>query len=175
MAELLKFFQHGHTYTFGPHIKQEITFVRPKLLRRTIDGRLILTDHLENLKYRSFIEGTELILSDRVQSWSEHSVSVDCLHRFKDTFDDVNDARRIILNRDPVPGSLQINGSQGILDRAQFDVNGRTIHLTFERREAGESYTLTYRPRLEMRLVDFKWHMEAYEKSAKWQLILEET
>lgn len=171
----LKIQCNGDSVKFDPTIKQTLSPIISRSFRRTIDDRLVSLNARREMKYKLLIEGQNLIPLDLINTWNEKNVFVDCIQRFRETQSIVCREGSITLSKYPVPSSVIVScrGMNGP-EQQNYRVSGQHLIVDSSRTDPTNSYEIIYRPRLEMRLIDFKWITKAYEKEVSWSLLLEE-
>lgn len=175
MNHLLKIECEGSILSFDASIKQTLMPALSQSFKRTIDGRLLSINLLGQTKYKSLIEGQDPILPDLVHAWGGKVLRVDCLQRLKELYTLNSDNDFITLSNNPVPSSVVVSYAKEKNEKPTYKVSGRHIFIAPSDTVDLTRYEISYRPCLEMRIVDFKWVSRAYEKEAHWCLFLEET
>jgi hypothetical protein len=135
-------------------------------LRRTINGALIYTGKVLTHKYRSLITCQDKATLALEGFWRGSELRVGCIQRlWQKTM-----GAQVLLERDPVVDSVfAINCNQEA--RKIEEVKGRKVVL--EEGFATEIY-VSYRPWLDMRVVNFSLITNEWGLSAGWRLELEE-
>ncbi|MBM3633394.1 MAG: hypothetical protein FJX03_06820 [Alphaproteobacteria bacterium] len=135
-------------------------------LRRTINGSLIYTGNTLSHKYRSLIlceDKTVLALDD---FWRGSEIRVGCIQPL---WQKVTNSQ-VLLERYPIEGSIfAITDQQK--DRQIQEIQGRKVIV---KREANEDVFLSYRPWLNMRVVNFAFMTNEWGLKSGWRLELEE-
>lgn len=174
MNHLLKIQCDGAMLSFDAGVKQTLMPTLSQSFKRTIDGRLLSTNLLRQMKYKSLIEGQDPILPDLVHAWGGKILRVDCLQRLKELHTIHSDNDFISLSNNPVPSSVVVSYAKENNEKPLYKVSGRDIIVSSSNTPHPNSYEISYRPCLDMHMVDFKWISKAYEKEAHWCLLLEE-
>lgn len=135
-------------------------------LRRTVNGSLVYTGTSKVHKYRSVISCEDKAAMALDGIWRGSAIRVGCIQRLWQKVE----GREIVLERDPVDGSIRI------IDQYQEggdiqDVVRRTITLASS---PLEQTFVSYRPWLDMRVVTFCLSTDEWGLKAGWRLELEE-
>lgn len=145
---------------------QYLMLIEAGALRRTINGKLIYTGKQTTHKYRSIITCEDKTSLAFEGVWRGSELRVGCIQRIWQKVS----GEQINLERDPIEGSIFAMTSQQ-QEREVIEVNGRTVVL------AGRSVDgcfVSYRPWLNMLVVQFSLMTNEWGLKSSWRLELEE-
>lgn len=145
---------------------QHLMPIESGMLRRTINGTLLYTGKAPTHKYRSVIscEDKESLAIEGI--WRGSEIRVGCIHRLWQK----RQGPEVILERDPVEGTVVVLNSSGQEKEAQEIIGRRVIVGELLDKEA----FVGYRPWLHMRVVTFSFMTNEWGLKAGWRLELEE-
>lgn len=145
---------------------QQLMPIEAGSLRRTINGKLIYTGQMGGRKYRSLIVCEDKASLAFEGLWRGEEVRVGCVHRLWQKVV----GGEATLERDPVGGS--VFGLAADQEEINIqEVRGRKVILASEIKDDA---FISYRPWLDMRVVDFSFSTNEWGLKAGWRLVLEE-
>ena len=145
--------------------KQTLIPIKKGELRRTVNGELAYTGHASHHKYRSVIKCRDKSAIAIDGLWQGGMITVGCIQRIGQTIS----GQSCTLDRQPVEGSLKCEDVDGKLIEIQQS-DGRDVTL----RETINNGYVTYRPVLQMRVLDFGYNVDEWDVRTGWYLALEE-
>jgi hypothetical protein len=145
---------------------QHLTPIETGRLRRTVNGKLIYTGNNVAHKYRSIITCEDKTAIAFEGFWRGSELRVGCIQRIWQKVS----GHETKLERDPIPGSVFAMTSQQQEMEVQA-INGRTV--TFSTRILDDLF-VSYRPWLDMLVVNFALMTNEWGLKVSWRLDLEE-
>lgn len=156
----------GFPPLFARGCVQQLMPIEAGTMRRTIEGKLIYSGQKYMNKYRSIIYCEDKAPLAYEGFWRGSELRVGCIQRIWQKIT----GHTVILERDPVEGSVfSITASQR--EREVCEVNGRSVILS---KVCSEESFVSYRPWLEMRVMNFSLMTKEWELKYAWRLELEE-
>jgi hypothetical protein len=145
-------------------------------LRRTVNGELLYTGKKGHHKYRSTIWCQDQTSPALDGIWRGERLTISCIQRLwqellieKDTL-----SVDVKLERPAVQGSIVLLREHEELRTIFLSHPSRTSLSIMDPLKAGDKLYLSYRPQLQMRVIDFQFTMNEWQQSCGWRLELEE-
>lgn len=135
-------------------------------LKRTINGLLVYTGNPLIHKYRSIITCEDKTVLALDEFWRGSQIRVGCIQSL---WQKVTKSP-VILSREPIEGSIFVITDQQ-QDRQIQEIQGRKVILKIG---SDEDVYLSYRPWLDMRVVNFAFMTNEWGLKSGWRLELEE-
>ncbi len=145
--------------------KQELTPIKNGELQRTVNGELVYTGDRSHHKYRSIVrcQDKSSIALDGI--WQGCKIAVGCIQRIGQLIQ----GDKCTLDRQPIESSIRC-----------VTVDGKAVAIRHINRceivlkhRVNEGY-VSYRPILQMRVVDFGYSIDEWDVATGWYLALEE-
>ncbi|MEI8295003.1 MAG: hypothetical protein WCG04_00570 [Alphaproteobacteria bacterium] len=148
---------------------QELMPIQQNLFRRTINGSLLYLGQKTQQRYRSIITCQDQSVLATEGLWPGQHLRMGCIQRLWQKADGNADGAEVLLEREAIEGSvIAVDDKQNnlrILEQA-----GRKVRLA-----ASETPVfLSYRPWLDVQVINFKLLTHEWDIKAAWRLEVEE-
>lgn len=161
---------------FPPFSARGVTQTLEPLLcgeaRRTIDGRLVYTGLPSHEKYKSLVLCEDKAVLAMGSLWRGAEVEVSCV-AFLTQECRGRKGDTLALARPAVVGSVRLYDEARQRYEARLEESGTTVTLTGEGTYPNTFY-LSYRPLLKMRILTFKFLADEWGGKEGWRMTLEE-
>ena len=141
--------------------------------RRTVNGELRYTGLPAIKKYKTIIQCQDQVLPPFHRLWAGATMTIHCLSVLTDVWSTTDDSAKttedIQLHREPVPGSILINGVSAV-NLGQKIKWSEALNLAKDQ----SAITIQYRPILTMKITHFSYEDYEWENKVAWQLAAEE-
>lgn len=141
-------------------------------MKRTINGELIFIGEDSIKKYSCLIKGKDKAPPALEGLTRGQKVTVGCLSYLTQKFISKEPNQTVALERDPIPHSLYaFTSERNAIDLSE--IKKRTVTFSSSLPEGQEIY-LSYRPQLEMIVIDLGTETDEWNLTCGWYLKLEE-